>query len=104
MIYYIHPHIGFYADVLFIMSLTATLNPFTGELQLINSASSGGGSLAYEIPSGIIDGSNTIFTPAHTPVFIVTDSGIPGPNDWSYSGGNITVSNPPTRFIISFYT
>lgn len=97
------------------MALKVVFNPFTGELQYVNTGGSGtGATLTEETPTGDVDGSNTTFSVDHTPVFIVVDtrhlvesSNVSdyGGNAYTFSGGTIEVSAdaPPLYFIKSYY-
>ncbi len=67
---------------------------------------SGGGSLAIEIPTGTVNGVNTVFTVLHTPVFISVDGINKFPSlNYTYSIGTITIIDgaPPVISIYSFH-
>lgn len=70
------------------------------------SASGSGASLTRETPVGAVDGSNTIFTVAHTPVFVLIDrlNSVDG-YGYTYAAPTITVDPlaPPVQAIFSFY-
>lgn len=63
-----------------------------------------------EIPSGTVNGVNTSFTVANTPVLVeesgqtmVSASDDPTNYGYTYSGGTITFVNPPTQTPHSFH-
>ena len=74
----------------------------TGRILVDSTGGRGGSSLTQETPTGTVNGSNTTFTVAHQPVFIVVD-GMVRPlvttitdingNGFTYSAGTITVSS-----------
>lgn len=71
-------------------------------VKTISVSSSG---LAFETPSGTINGVNTTFTVVHTPSYIVIDGVSYFENDgYTRIGLNLTVSVPPTGFIRSAYS
>lgn len=97
------------------MALQYKFNVFTGTFDLVNSGGSGGGAtLTEETPAGTVDGSNTIFTVANTPIYIVVDgltrvlvsniNDLNG-NGFTFSSGTIAVNPnvPPTSFIRSYF-
>lgn len=65
-----------------------------------------GASIASEIPVGAVNGVNTTYTVAHTPLFIIADSNfrISG-QGYTYVAPTITMDPliPPVQFIISYY-
>lgn len=85
--------------------LTATRS---GEgIVTVDVSSGGSGSFNVETPSGIIDGSNTVFTVLNTPKAIVIDNltYFGGGDGYTYSGGTITTNpeRPPALSIKSLY-
>lgn len=65
----------------------------------------GGGTLAFEIPSGSINGSNVTFTVSNTPAFVTLNGAvITLDTDYTHSGGTITMTvAPPTDSILRSY-
>lgn len=78
----------------------------TEELMHGGGSSSTGSTLSTEVPVGVIDGSNNIFTVTHTPVFVMIDGNtrVEG-YGYTYAAPTITVDPllAPTQAIISFY-
>lgn len=71
-------------------------------------ASSGGSTLASEVPSGTVDDSNQTFTPVHTPLYIVVNGSQYAAGEGlysSFSSGNINLSSPVGAggFIRAYY-
>lgn len=66
-------------------------------------SSSSGGSLTPNIPSGVVNGTNTVFTATSTPLFVVAD-GSTYFNGAGYTlvGLTITMDNAPTQYIRYF--
>lgn len=62
--------------------------------------------LTIEIPTGVVNGVNTVFTVSHAPVFVAIDgqTRIAG-YGYTYAAGTITTDalTPPTEKIVSFY-
>lgn len=65
-----------------------------------------GSTLSSETPTGAVNGSNTVYTVLHDPLFVIIDGmfKIAG-QGYSYSSPTITTDaeNPPVFFIQSFY-
>lgn len=94
------------ADGVTIVALWA--DPVTHRLLVDATGGGGGTTLKVETPSGTVDDSNTTFTVANTPVFIVINGGtyVAGTGLFStYSAPTITLSSPVGTggFIRSFY-
>lgn len=79
-------------------------------MEIVQPGGTGGGgsgkTLTPEIPVGTIDGSNTIFTVIHQPVFVEIDGmlRIDG-YGYTFTGGTITTDalGAPVQNITSFY-
>ncbi len=78
-------------------------------MEIVQPGGSGGGSgttLTAETPVGTVDGVNTIFTVAHTPIFMEID-GMIRVNGYGYTYAAPTITTdpltPPVQSIISFY-
>ena len=73
----------------------------------IPGSSSGSGTLASETPTGVINGSNNIFTVTSTPVFVTVNGQVMAASgvDYTYSAGTITFITPPETgsVLISFH-
>lgn len=87
----------------------ATGNEVTGAL-LVDIAGGGGTTVTREAPSsGVVDGSNNVFTFAHLPVWVQKDVSVTSEDaGYSLSGtGPYTVTfdplAPPTQWVYSFY-
>lgn len=77
-------------------------NPSTHRLLV----SAGGGSfVSTEVPSGTVNGSNTVFTFTNTPKVIVVDQGrtMMNGSGWSLTGLVATLDVAPTFEIFSIY-
>lgn len=84
------------------------VNPVTGRL-LVSGISSGG--IMTVTPGGLVNGTNTSFTLADYPQFLVIDglmkpeSGQNGVSYWSWSGGVLTINpdNAPVKSLFAIY-
>jgi hypothetical protein len=65
-------------------------------------ASSSGGEVfstpTYEIPTGVVDGANTVFTVSRVPNFLMffVDGQLQAPGTYAINGLNVSLSVPPT--------
>lgn len=68
--------------------------------------SASGTTISSETPTGTVDGSNTIFTVLHTPLFVMID-GVIRVNGYGYTLAGLTINvdplAPPVQVIRSFY-
>lgn len=80
------------------------------QLRRLNNSSGGGGgggNLASEVPTGTIDGSNTMFSVANAPIQFFWNGQLQNPNvpDYTYAAGVITMTTAPNPGdnLLSFY-
>lgn len=78
-------------------------NPSTHRLLVDGSGTTG--AVHTEVPTGVVDGSNTSFTFVHTPAVIVVDQGrtMMNGSGWTLSGLVATLDVAPTVEIFSIY-
>lgn len=94
-----------------ILSTSVTfVNPPTQQPHSFYQLNTNPTNLMMEIPSGTVNGVNTSFTVANTPVLVeesgqtmVSASDDPTNYGYTYSGGTITFVNPPTQTPHSFH-
>lgn len=79
------------------------IDQITGRILVDVSGTGAGSVLAVEIPTGTVNGVNTVFTVTHTPVFIEVSGQVmvsstidPTNYGFTYSAGTITFVNAPT--------
>lgn len=67
-------------------------------------ADGGGSGVSVETPTGAINGSNTNYTVANPPLFVISDgvTYFEG-NGFTYSAGALTMDYAPTGFLVSVY-
>ena len=73
---------------------------------MIRTKMKSGSAMQTEVPTGSVNGSNTVFTVSNTPVFVIIDGVVRVEGfGYSYDGGTITVNAlvPPQEFIRSYY-
>lgn len=89
--------------------MAGQIDQTTGRI-LVDVSGGAGAILSLEIPSGTVNGVNTVFTVANTPVFIEVSGQVmvsqsqDGTNyGFTYSAGTVTFVNAPTQTPHSFY-
>jgi hypothetical protein len=72
----------------------------TRDGKIITVASTGGGGVTLETPTGTVDGSNTTFTPTAEPDYVVAD-GITyfDGEGYTFAAGDIEMDIPPSQYI-----
>lgn len=77
------------------------------ELMHGGGSSSGGSTITPEIPTPAVNGSTTVFTVQHPPVWVLADGqGMTNGNGYALTGSGpytLTMDNPPQGFLIAFY-
>lgn len=92
------------------VSIVPVNNTTTNQVDVtisVTGGSGGGSTLTSEIPSGTIDGTNTVFTVANTPIEFFWNGQFQNPNagDYAYATGTITMATAPSPGdnLLSFY-